>query len=114
MIVPAVYKVKMFGGDSWDLSLNWKDASGNLFNLTGYSARLRFFVSKTDRTVIATLTDTNSQIVLGNGTAAPNIQAKLDKTQTTFASPPGYYVLELTQPDGTELRLLEGGVKYEA
>jgi hypothetical protein len=114
VIIPAVYKVKMFGGDNWDLSLNWKDANGNLFNLTGYSGILRFFKSKTDRTVVTTLTDTNGGITLGNGSASPNIQAKLSKTLTTFATPPGYFVLELTQPDGTEIRLLEGGVKYEA
>ena len=114
MITPAEYNnLRVFAGDVFDLNLNWKDDSGNLFDLSGWHARLRFFVSKSDRTTIDELTDGDG-ITLGDGTTEPNIACHKDDGETTYAQAPGYFVLEVQEPSGDWQRLLFGLMKYTA
>lgn len=114
MLTPfGPYQLKIFGGDVFDLRLNWKDNTGALFDLTGYHARLRFFTSKTDRTVQMELTD-GSGITLGDGSAAPNIYATIASGLTIFTTPPTFYILEIQEPGGNWQRFLSGNVRYRA
>lgn len=115
MLIAAVYNnFKLYGTDTFELNLNWKDGEEQLFDLTGYHARLRLFISKTDRTLVHEIDDTNG-ITLGDGTAEPNITCHIpDEDVVLFPSGPTYLTLEVEEPDGDWQRLLEGKVKYEA
>jgi len=112
--------VNFYGGDTFDLNLNWKDANGNLFNLTGWHARLRFYTNKTaDRTTpLKEITDTTStatgKITLGSGSASPNISCNIpdEATGSYDTTPPGYYILEVEDVSGAWQRLMEGKVVY--
>jgi hypothetical protein len=113
--------VNFYGGDTFDLNLNWKDATGALFNLTGWHARLRFYISKTaDRTApLIEITDTTNpttagKITLGTGATSPNIACNIPDEQTGAydATPPAYYILELEDPSGAWQRLMEGKTIY--
>jgi|SRR5262252_2413851 len=111
--------VNFYGGDTFDLNLNWKDANGNLFNLTGWHARLRFYTSKTaDRTAPQIeITDTTNAITLGKitlGTASPNIACNMpdEVTGNYDTTPPGYYILEVEDTSGAWQRLMEGKIVY--
>jgi len=121
MIVASDFDgVNFYGGDTFDLNLNWKDANGNLFNLTGWHARLRFYSSKSiDRIPpLIEITDTTSpssgKITLGTGSASPNIACNIPDEQTGNydATPPGYYILEVEDTTGAWQRLMEGKVVY--
>jgi|SRR5215471_7264323 len=110
--------VNFYGGDTFDFTLNWKDANGTPFNLTGWHARLRFYTAKTaDRTVpLIEITDLTG-LTFGNitlGTTSPNIKCTIPDEQTGSydAGPPGYYILELEDTAGAWQRLMEGKVVY--
>jgi hypothetical protein len=122
MVLPIKFGVKIFGTDSFELNLNWKDSDGNTFDLTTCSGNMYFYTSKSDRTLLKTVTTTG----LTTGTrmelsdVSPNIYVRIVDTETQIGSPPdftdtpGYFVLDISSPD-TELtvRLAEGKVTYE-
>jgi hypothetical protein len=115
MIIPAIYnKFKLFGGDTWDLIMNWKDSNDVLINLSGWHARLRMYPDKfVDRnSPIVELTHA-AGITLGDGSAPPNIFCTIADENTDFDdNPPGYLILELEDTSGRWERLLEGKLKY--
>ena len=120
MILPVKRTLKVFGTDSFELSLGWKDVDGNYYDLTSYTGHMYFYISKTDRTLLKTVTNgvTGSRIVFAS--VFPNIYVRIIDTETQigadpdFVSAPGYYVLDLSPAD-VELtyRLMEGSINYE-
>jgi len=120
MILPVKRTLRVFGTDSFELSLGWKDVDGNYYDLTTYTGFMRFYVSKTDRTLLKTITNgvTGSRIVLA--ATFPNIYVRVIDTETQigslpdFVSAPGYYVLDLAPADAElTYRLMEGNINYE-
>lgn len=120
MILPVHHTLKVFGTDSFELSLGWKDAAGNYYDLTGFTGHMYFYTSKTDRTLLKTVTNgsTGSRIVFAS--VFPNIYVRIIDTETQigsgsdFASAPGYYVLDVSPADAEITnRLMEGRVNYE-
>jgi hypothetical protein len=108
---PAIYNgFRIFAGETWEFSLNWKDDNGMLIDLTGYSARLRFFPSRKDRSV--TLRDLSDGAGITLAATSPNFYALIDKSESTFTTPPGYCLIEFTQPDGKQFAFLQGKVTY--
>lgn len=122
MIFPVKYSLKVFGTDSFDLSLTWKDPSGNIYDLSSWLVTMTFFVSKDDRTVVksvdSTTTVPESRIELA--ATAPNIYVFIQSDETLvgpsgFLQTPGYYTLDVGPQDAqlTMDRLMEGRIKYE-
>lgn len=81
---------------------------GSPKNLTGYSGELQIRESIDDATPITSLTSVNGGINISGGVVRLRIEASAT-TAFTFSS--GVYDLELTAPDGTVTRLVEGKVK---
>lgn len=129
MIIPVRYCIKVFGTDSFELSLTWKDEDGNIFDLSSWAATMTFFKSRTDRTIVKTIDstpvlDTDSRIDLSN--VSPNIYVFIQGDETFidpnpsvptggFLYEPGYYTLDLGPQDTQDTvdRLIKGGVQYE-
>lgn len=124
MIFPVKRSLKVFGTDSFDVSLTWKDPDDVPYLLSSWVARFTFFVSKDDRTVVKTV---NSGGLLLGGTridladVAPNIYVFVKASETQvgvapdFLEVPGYYTLDLAPVDlgDTVYRLMEGKINYE-
>ncbi len=121
-VLPVKFGIKVFGTDSFELSLNWKDPDGNTYALSTCSGNMYFYPSKDDRTVLKTVTttgiSTGSRITLSD--ESPNIYVRIIDTETQIGDPPdfidipGYAILDISSPD-TELtiRLTENRVTYE-
>ncbi len=109
----APYDIFIEQGTTWSLPLVWKDETGALKNLTGYTARMQIRATAASGTTLADLTDANGKITLGG--AAGTITLTLTPTDTS-AIPPGTYVydLELVAGGGVVTRLLKGGVTVDA
>lgn len=99
--------MKVYEGATFNLTPRWK-IDGSYVNVTGYSATLTVRNSPSSSTSIIVLSSANGRITVG-GT---NGQFTLALTAAeTGALTPGNYVydLEVTAPNGTVTRLLEGG-----
>jgi hypothetical protein len=117
MIEPVIFnQFKMFGGDTWNLLLTWKDELGNVKDLIGHHARVSMYASKTsDRTtpliLITETSTTPGTITLGN--SVPNIICTITDENSNFdTAPPGYLIVEVDDPIGDWQRLTEGKLTY--
>jgi hypothetical protein len=104
----------MFGGDTWDLFLMWRNADNTIINLTDWNARLRMYPDKyVDRAPPIVELTNGAGITLGDGSSGSNIACNITDENSDFdLNPPGYLILELEEPDGEWQRLLEGKLKY--
>lgn len=91
----GIYHIKMDQGSTFSLVLTYKDSSGTVINLSGYTARMQMRRNYEDDSMIE-LTTENGRIALGGeaGTVTLTISAT-----DTAALPPveGVYDLELVQ-----------------
>lgn len=96
-------------GATFNPVLTWKDPSGVLINLTGYSARMHIREDIEDVAFIHEATTANGQIALGGaaGTITFNIPAA---TTEAFTFDDAVYDLELEDAGGAVTRLVEGSV----
>lgn len=110
------YDIELDQGSTFRRTIVWKDSSGALVNLTGYSARMQVRPSMSSSTVTASLTNSNGGITLGGaaGTIALYLSAASTAAIST-ASPSqfadafvGVYDLELVAVNGDVTRLLHG------
>lgn len=87
----------------------WKDSTGAAFNLTGYTAKMQVRQSAASPDVLLEMSTTNSRITLtpGTGTITLVFSATLTSSITWTR---GKYDLELTAPNGTVTRLIEGQI----
>ena len=106
-MTPGRYNIKCYQGTTFSLAPSWK-INGSYVDVTGYSAAMDVKYSPTSTTSITTLTSANGKITVGttDGTFTLNLTA----AQTRALAAGNYvYDLEITAPDGTVSRLLEGG-----
>ena len=61
----GIYTLTIDQGATLSLVLTWKDSSGNLVNLTGYTARATLRPTYSSSTTIISLTTENGRISLG-------------------------------------------------
>jgi len=110
----AAYKQNLIieQGATFSFNIEWTESDGvTPVNLTGYTAEMDIRASYDDPNTIIQLDTTNGRITLG-GTAG-TIQLLISAADTAaldFTS--AVYDLELTAPDGTVTRLMEGGVSF--
>lgn len=106
-MTPGRYNMKVYQGSTWTLNPQWK-IDGTYVDVTGYTAVLTVKYSPTSETSIIVLSTDNGRIVTGttDGKFAMTLSAA-----TTAGLTAGNYVydLEVTAPDSTVTRLLEGG-----
>jgi hypothetical protein len=90
-------------GATYSTTLTWTDGSGNLVNLTGYTAKLQY--RDQDGTLLIELNTSNGRITI-SGT---NLTLSIAATDTG-ALPVAVcnYDLAITSPGGVVTRLVEG------
>lgn len=104
----ATHNLIVERGATFNQRLLWKDSTGALVNLTGYTARMQIR-PKVGAPLLVELTTENSRIALGG--AAGTVDLTL--TAATTADLPtcvARYDLELISAGGIVYRLIEGTV----
>lgn len=102
----GLYNIRCDQGATLALQCIYKDAEGDLVDLTGYTARLQVRATHQSTTALLALTD-GSGLTLGG--AAGTIDVLVNAT-TTAALKPGDYVYDMEiVSGGTVTRLVEGG-----
>lgn len=104
MIVPAQYAFGIYKGDTFDLSLNWKDENDALYDLRNFTATLKFF-DRDSATLLKELTSAaGGGIVLSS--VEFNIVARMTAAETAALdfgwSKKAGALLELLSPDASE------------
>jgi hypothetical protein len=106
---PAPYNLVIYQGANLSQQFIWKDSTGALVNLTGYTARMMARVNVNSATPFISLTTENSGIALG-GTAG-TITLSMTAAQTAAINETvGFYDLELVSGGGIVTRFLQGMV----
>lgn len=111
-MTPGRYNIKVYQGSTFSLAPQWK-IDGTYVDVTGYTAAMSVKNSPTSTSSIIDLTSANGRITVG--TTNGKFTLALTATQTTALTAGNYvYDLEVTAPNGTVTRLLEGGfIVYE-
>jgi tRNA threonylcarbamoyladenosine modification (KEOPS) complex Pcc1 subunit len=104
----GLYTLTIEQGATLNLVLTYKDSSGNLVNLTGYTARMSLRATFDAAAAILSLTTENSRISLGG--AAGTITLTISATDTAALTAPqsGVYDLELVSGSAVVTRLIQG------
>lgn len=87
----------------------WKDSAGVAINLTGYTAKMQVRQSTASTDVLLEMSTANNRITLTPGTGTITLVFSATLTAGITWSR-GKYDLELTSPDGTVTRLIEGQI----
>jgi hypothetical protein len=111
-MTPGRYNIKVYQGSTFSLAPQWK-IDGTYVNVTGYTAAMSVKNSPTSSSTIISLTSSNGRITVG--TTDGKFTLNLSAAETTALTAGNYvYDLEVTAPNGTVTRLLEGGfIVYE-
>ncbi len=96
-------------GSTFDITLTWKDSSGTLIDLTGYTARSQWRSEVDAATILVDLTTANAKIVLGGVAGTIRIiQTSAETEAYTFTT--AVHDLEIIDSSGTVQRLFEGSI----
>lgn len=103
----GTYKIECEQGADFTLNLTWRDGTGAVLNLTGYTARMDVRTSKDAATALVSATTENGRITLGGAEGTVQI---LIPASVTAGFAPGQYVydLKLISATGRATRLIEG------
>jgi len=102
---PGRYNITVYKGTTFTLSPVWK-IGGYVVNLTGYSAKMQVRAA-TDASVLVELSTANGKIVIDAGLG--KLTLTLTAAQTAaLTSGKYFYDLNLTAPDATVTKILEG------
>jgi hypothetical protein len=105
-VTPGLLDLIVYQGATFRKLITWT-AEDTLVNLTGWSARMQLRSRHTSTTVLASLTTENSKIILGG--AAGTVDLNLTAAETAaLTRTKGVYDLEMIDPNGVVIRLLEG------
>lgn len=102
----GIYDITVEQGATFTLSATWKDSTGALVNLTGYSARMQIRETYESEDVILSFTSTGGSIVLGGALGTIVVTGSATDT-AKIPMTPAVYDLEL-ESGGVVTRLLQG------
>ena len=106
----AVYDFVIEQGATLDKSFIWKDSTGTVINLSGYTARMQIRPTAVASTVLLELTTLNNRIIITAGQG--KIQLLVSAADTSAITwQRGKYDLELVSSTGVVTRLLSGDVE---
>ena len=99
--------MKVYQGATFNLTPRWK-IDGTYVNVTGYTAEMKVKNSPSSVSSIIELSSANGRITVG--TTNGQFTLALTAAETDALTPGNYvYDLEVTAPNSTVTRLLEGG-----
>lgn len=97
---------------TYDETWTWKDGSGNLVNLTGYTAELSATSNGVDLFSLNQTPAANGDVVTLGG-AAGTIRIYIsDETAKAYNFLEANYTLEMTHPAGKKKRLVQGVIDF--
>ena len=100
-----VYDIEAYLGDTLDVAIGWKDASGAYVDFTGCTGLGQLKVNKTDTSAAGTFTVTL-------GAAANNLRYSLTAAQVlTLGVGRWYYDIQITHTDGSKRTYVTGRIK---
>lgn len=102
----GIYDITVEQGATFTLSATWKDSTGALVNLTGYSARMQIRETYESEEVILSFTSTGGSIALGGALGTIVVTGSATDT-AKIPMTPAVYDLEL-ESGGVVTRLLQG------
>lgn len=111
-MIAGVYNINIDQGATFERLLTVKDSDGDLFNFTGYTARMHIRTDIEDTSPVATLTTENGYITLGG--AAGTITLMLPPIVTKDLDRDCVYDLELVDATSRVYRLLKGIVRVDS
>jgi hypothetical protein len=104
----GIYNFTIDQGSNWDLNVIYKDSTGTVINLTGYTAAMQLRQNYNSDTADLTLNTSNGGIVITGA------QGKLVLSATavqTAALDAGFYVYDLEiSSGGVVTRLIQGQI----
>lgn len=105
-MVAGIYKIKCDQGATFQRLLTIRDGNDDLFDLTGFTARMQVRPEVLSDEVLVELTTENGRITLGgaNGTILLSLSPQVTATIDTD----GFYDLEIVSSGGNVYRLLRG------
>lgn len=103
----GVYDITVEQGATFRLSLTWKDSTGAVVNLTGYTARMQIRETYESEETIASFTSAGGSIVLGGALGTVVVTASATDT-AKIQMTPAVYDLEVEASNGVVTRLLQG------
>jgi phage baseplate assembly protein gpV len=105
----ATYDFQIEQGATLSKNFVWKTSDGAPIDLTNYAGKLQVRSSVTSDTVLLEMSTQNGRIQLG-GTAGTIVLAMANTETSAITWLRGVYSFELTAPDGTVTRLLDGSI----
>jgi hypothetical protein len=106
----AAYDFVIEQGSTLDKAFVWKDSTGTVINLSGYTARMQIRQTVSSTTVLLELTTLNNRIIITPSEGKIRLLvAAADTGAITWQR--GKYDLELVSSTGTVTRLLYGDVE---
>lgn len=106
----GIYNLEILQGETFEKRITWKDKSGNVVDLSGYSAKMQIRNSKSQTALlIIELSTTNGKITIVDNVIIITISAS-ETASMNFTT--AYYDLELTKASVVK-RLLQGSVTLD-
>ncbi len=105
---PGQYDITLVQGSTFSQVFTWRDSSGDLVNLTGYTARMQAREAVEAADTFISLTTENGGISLGG--AAGTITLSITAVATAAITKNGVYDIELVSGGGIVTRLLQGNI----
>lgn len=104
----GIYNFTLDQGSDWDLNVVYKDANGDVINLTGYTAAMQLRQNYNSDSAELTLSTSNDGITITGAQGKLLLHATAEQTGALDA---GFYVydLEITS-GGVVTRLIQGQV----
>jgi len=101
MVDPAVYNITIHQGATFDLALQYKDASGVPINMTGYTVAAQLW-NRTGTNKLANFT------VSWASQASGSFRIRLASNVTSGITDQGQYDVMITEPGGDKYYLIQG------
>ena len=109
--MPA-YKFTIKQGTTWKLIVVWKDSTGAVVPITGYSAKIQFRKTPQDSLVLYEMSTANGKIVLDEPNGKLTCTASKEET-SAFKFTGALFDVLLTSPGGEATRLFSGSVTVD-
>ena len=107
---PKHIPLKMYQGEDFDYTIVWRDETGTLVNLTGYSAKMQVRARDEDPNPLIELNTSNGRISLGG--VSGYLQLHINASDTGFLASsfeyPHVYDLEATDGAGKTRKIARG------
>jgi tRNA threonylcarbamoyladenosine modification (KEOPS) complex Pcc1 subunit len=105
-----VYDFVLKQGETFQKEMVWKDNTGAIIDITGYTARMQLRVNASDAAAAVSMTTENGKITITG--ADGKITLNLSASETAALSGSFLYDLEIVN-GSTVTRLLQGRIKVD-